>query len=342
MRVSEVGEFGLIDLIQGIIRECRTASDPAWQRLLIGIGDDAAAWEEEGGVVLATTDSLVEGVHFEPNVICWDELGWKALAVNLSDIAAMGGTPLYAMLSLLCPSTLQTNDVATLIRGIGLLASRFGVAVVGGNVASAPLLDVTIALYGSATDRAVMTRSAARAGDLIAVTGNLGGSAGGLAMLKRGLCLDEGTAGELRRRHFRPMPRVVEGPTLASHGIRTAIDISDGLIADLQHVCEASNVGATVELDRVPVHPLVREHFPDHTDLGLYGGEDYELLFTGTQACLDHVRDMLACPVTVIGMIQPNEGPDTVRIIGSHGELKQQERRGWQHFRYGTTGVDVE
>lgn len=341
MRLSEVGEFGLIHLIQEIIKQSSTASDPAWQRLLIGSGDDAAAWQEEGGVVLATTDTLIQGVHFEPDIIAWDELGWKALAVNLSDIAAMGGTPRYAMVSLSCPGDMQTDDVATLVRGMSVLASRFGVALVGGNVASAPLLDITVALYGSASDRTIMTRSAALVGDLIAVTGNVGGSAGGLAMLKRGLSLDEVTRGELRRCHFNPVPRVAEGAILASHGITTAIDISDGLVADLEHVCEASNVGATVELDRVPVHRLVREHFPDHMELALYGGEDYELLFAGTQASVDRVRDSVACPVTVIGSIGRSEPRTRVRIVDSQGKLTWQERRGWDHFRYGSSGVTV-
>jgi thiamine-monophosphate kinase len=340
MRVSEVGEFGLIRLIQEIAEKYKNPSEPSWRKLLVGIGDDVAAWKENDQILLATTDSLIQGVHFEPGVITWEELGWKALAVNLSDIAAMGGRPRYALVCLSCPGHSNVEDISTLFHSMASLASTFGVAVVGGNVASAPLLDVTVTLLGEASGQAILRRSDARAGDLIAVTGHLGGSAAGLAMLKRGLSLEEGVAGELRRAHFHPVPRVPEGCALVSHGIRTGIDVSDGLVADLEHICESSRVRATIELDKVPIHPLVRQHFPDYTDLALYGGEDYELLFTGTEACVGRAKDALDCPVTTIGVISTAEAPE-VRVVDSSGATVSSRRQGWQHFRDETTTAEV-
>ncbi|MCK4964297.1 MAG: thiamine-phosphate kinase, partial [Dehalococcoidia bacterium] len=276
MKVSELGEFGLIELLAKIAGQLKDKS------VLIGIGDDAACWRTEACAQLATSDSLIQDVHFTLSTTTWRELGWKALAVNLSDIAAMGGFPQYALVSLGLPGDIEVASVAELYEGMAELARLFDVSIVGGDSVGAPVVILSLAVVGKAqTTQTVLTRSAAAPGDRIAVTGYLGASAAGLAMLKKGLEFDKETAATLREAHLKPHPRIVEGQALARHGVKAAIDLSDGLVSDLNKLCKASGVGARLFTNQIPVHPVVRRSFGDDSiELALSGGEDYELLFT--------------------------------------------------------------
>jgi len=325
MKVSELGEFGLIELLAGIASRQRDG------RLIIGIGDDAAAWRGDGAVQLATIDSLIEKVHFSLKTTTWEELGWKALAVNLSDIAAMGGAPGYALVSLALPPDTDVDNVTAMYRGMMALAEPSGVAVVGGDTCAAPLVSVTVALFGSAAD-GLLTRSGARPGDQVAVTGYLGSSAAGLEMLTRQLRFDPATGDYLRRAHLRPVPRVAEGQALSARGVRAGIDISDGLLADLGHVAASSGLGARVTAEQVPVHPAVREAFGEQAlEMALGGGEDYELLFTAPAGIMDGTRAALACPVTVIGEMVAGKAGEVCLL--EKGRPRAAGRRGWEHFR---------
>ena len=335
MKVSELGEFGLINLIRSAVRYEGPARTP-WQEVLADIGDDAAAWRSDNHIALATTDTLVQDVHFDTNVITWQELGWKALAVNLSDIAAMGGVPKYALLSLALPGRLEVECISEFADGLVQLASDFSVAIVGGNIAAAPNVVITMTILGSSPSDAILRRSAAHAGDQIAVTGYLGLSAAGLQMLRGGAISNPETSSMLRRAHFQPVPRLKEGRVLIEQGVRTAIDISDGLVADLDHICEASRVSATMRLEEVPVHPVVRANFDNHQELALSGGEDYELLFTADKAIVARVQQALICPVTVIGDIVEQQPPTLVRVVDRRGNTIPYAAGGWQHFRHGT------
>jgi thiamine-monophosphate kinase len=342
MRLSELGEFGLIDLIRSTGSRYKTPCSSTWQEILVGIGDDAAAWQDGSQIQLATTDTLVQDVHFNLNIITWQELGRKALAVNLSDIAAMGGIPKYALLSLALPAQLEVEDVSKLIDGMMRLAAEFEVAVVGGNVAVAPNVVITITVIGSAKGRDLLRRSTASPGQQVAVTGYLGLSAAGLTMLKGKTISDVEASSLLRRSHLDPTPRVKEGQILIEQGVRTAIDISDGLLADLGHICEASGVGATVKLEQVPIHPVVMTNFPSHDDLALSGGEDYELLFTAEEAIVDRVRQALDCPVTVIGNITDGLRPAPVMLVDRDGSTIAYKKGGWNHFKNGIYETDFE
>ena len=328
MRVSDLGEIGLIELLAKIV-------GPAGGDVLVGIGDDAACWRTDASTQLATSDALIQDVHFTLSTTTWRELGWKALAVNLSDIAAMGGVPKYALVSLGLPGDTQVEQVAELYGGMAELARLFDVAIVGGDVVASPLLVLSLAVVGVAQN--TLLRSAAVPGDLIAVTGCLGASAAGLVMLREGLEFDKETAAALREAHLKPYPRVVEGQTLARHGVQAAIDLSDGLVIDLSRLCKMSGVGARLFSDRIPVHPLVRRSFgDDSTNLALSGGEDYELLFTAKGEVIDRVKGLMPCPVTAIGDIVEEEpggvGEGRTKLFDKHGNEVKLEKGGWEHF----------
>ncbi len=333
MKISELGEFGLINLIQGISDKFRNFEQVSWQQLLVGIGDDAAAWQGDNHIQLATTDTLVQDVHFNLDIVTWEELGWKALAVNLSDIAAMGGVPRYALISLACPGDIEIENISKLCYSMAALAAEFGVVIVGGNLASALNLVITITVFGCSRNKSLLKRSAAMPGEQIAVTGHLGTSAAGLETLKGKISLDAETTNTLRKAHLQPMPRVKEGQILVEQGVNSAVDISDGLIADLDHICQASKVNARVNIAQVPIHPLVKANFPNCLELALNGGEDYELLFTARKAIVDQTREALNCPVTVIGDVVKENLPNRITLLDSKGNIAPYKKGGWEHFK---------
>ena len=335
MKVSELGEFGLIDLIRSNIARYEDSERTPWQEVLVGIGDDAAAWRSDTNIQLATTDTLVQDIHFDPGVIGWEELGWKALAVNLSDIAAMGGIPRYALLSLALPGELEVEDISKFASAMARLGREFEVAIVGGNIATAPNIVITVTVIGCSRGKTILKRSTASPGEQIAVTGYLGLSAAGLEMLKNRIILDSEASNLLRRAHLQPVPRVREGQILVEQGVRTAIDISDGLVADLDHICESSKVNAKISIEQVPVHRVVTANFPNHQDLALCGGEDYELLFTADEATVARVAQALTCPVTVIGEITEEQLATRVTAVDGQGNIIPYRRGGWEHFRNG-------
>jgi len=333
MKLCELGEFGLIALIQSITDKLKKKQQASWQQLLVGIGDDAAAWQSNDQIQLATTDTLVQDTHFDLNIVTWEELGWKALAVNLSDIAAMGGIPLYALISLALPKELEVENISQFINGMLPLAEEFGVAIVGGNLTTAPKVVINITIIGCSKDKAILKRSTAMSGEQIAVTGHLGLSAAGLEMLKGKTNLDSETSSILRHGHLHPIPKVREGQILVEQGVKSAIDISDGLVADLDHICESSKVSARVKIAQIPVHPLVKANFSNYEQLALCGGEDYELLFTANKTIIEHVKRALNYPVTVIGDITGEALPNRVTLVDSEGNAIFYERGGWEHFR---------
>lgn len=333
MKLSDLGEFGLIRLISSASARYENSRGTPWQEVLVGIGDDAAAWQGDNRIQLATTDTLVQDVHFDLDIIGWDELGWKALAVNLSDIAAMGGIPKYALLSLALPAHLEVEDISKFIDSLMHTAEEFRVAIVGGNIAAAPNVIITVTIIGHTKGKAMLRRSTASPGEQIAVTGYVGLSAAGLEMLKGKAISDYETANLLRRAHFKPVPRVQEGQVLIDHGVKTAIDVSDGLVADLDHICQSSKVSAEIKIGQLPVHPVVTANFPNYQDLALYGGEDYELLFTADEATIARARQALGCPVTIIGSITREELPTRVTLLDNKGNIIPYRKGGWEHFK---------
>ncbi len=258
-------------------------------QVICGIGDDTAVLgPEEGYDLLWTIDSLIEGVHFDLRYTPLRLLGRKALAVNLSDVAAMGGEPQYALLSLGWPPQRNLQEALELARGMQEMAREYGAALIGGDTVSAPKgLTLSLTVLGRVRPSELLRRDQAQVGDLIYVTGPLGQAAAGLEILRHGLELPEETKKPLLQAFLDPRPEVAAGRILARHHLATSlIDLSDGVASDLYQICLRSHVGAVVEAERVPITPAVREVAvktgKDPLDLALKGGEDYFLLFTGS------------------------------------------------------------
>jgi thiamine-monophosphate kinase len=328
MDASELGEFGLIERLRAALPPAADA------RLLVGIGDDAAAWRSGGGCALATTDTMVAGVHFLPGRVAWRDVGWKALAVNISDIAAMGGTPAFALVTLCLPPDAQVEDIDALYAGLAACAEAYGVTIAGGDIVAAPVFVITVALTGDAAlgadgSPALLRRDGARPGDAIAVTGALGGSAGGLrALLEDAEPAPESAA--LIERHMRPRPRVDAGRAAIAAGVRCGIDISDGLAQDLGHVCRASGVGAELWLPRVPLDPALVARYPaDAQSIAAGGGEDYELILVANEGAIRAAEAALGSPLTIVGRII--EGAGMVHARDEQGR-EVPVTAGWDHL----------
>ncbi|HEV2622742.1 MAG TPA: thiamine-phosphate kinase [Frateuria sp.] len=316
-------EFRLIDRI----RE-RTAQPRGDVRL--GIGDDAALLAVPPGQELAVAiDTLVEGVHF-PLSTAPADVGWKALAVNLSDLAAMGALPAWALLALTLPHA-DAARVDGVAEGFAQLARQHGVALVGGDTTRGPFC-LSVAVHGFVPPGQALTRSGACVGDAVFVTGTLGDAAGGLRLVQGGRPFDPADESHrsLRARLDRPVPRVRAG--LALRGLAHAcIDVSDGLLADLGHVCAASGVGVEVDRGALPLSAALCAVFgeADARKFALSGGDDYELCFTVPPAHIAAVQVTLAdlgCRATRIGRVVEEQGVSLAGI----GPVPHQ--RGWDHF----------
>jgi thiamine-monophosphate kinase len=329
------------DLIKALSREF----GPAPPGIILGIGDDCAAIEVPGPeYLLWTVDTLVEGVHFDLAYTSLSQLGWKSLAVNLSDIAAMGGDPGPALLSLGWPPDRDRGLALEFAAGLAQAAREYGVAVIGGDTVASPEgLIVTVTLTGRVPAAQMLRRAGARIGDLIFVTGPLGEAAAGLDILRRGLNLPPDLKGPLIEAQLRPRPHLRAGRLLAQEGLATAlIDTSDGIATDLYHICQASGVGACLLAAAVPISPLVMAAAPhlgrNPLDLALTGGEDYVLLFTATPAMAARLpeafaRTGLASPLP-LGRIVCG---DRVTLETSAGEMDI-SGQGYDHFRLDLEG----
>lgn len=313
-------EFDLIDIIRA-----RTAAARA--DVTLGIGDDAALLTPPAGHELAVAiDTLVEGVHFSQGTAPAD-IGWKALAVNLSDLAAMGATPAWALLSLTLPHANQAF-VEGFADGFAQLARQHHLALVGGDTTQGPL-SISVAVHGFVPTGQGLLRSGAKVGDSLFVTGTLGDAAA--ALYCRGRTGDDVQA--LRSRLDRPSPRVAAGQALRGLA-HAAIDISDGLLADLAHICHASAKGAVIQAATLPQSSALRAVFDTATarDFALSGGDDYELCFSVPSARMDEViatLSRLGCGATRIGRVV--EG-DAVQVVDEHGNALEPTHRGWEHF----------
>lgn len=276
MDIKELGEFGLI---QEIKKGIELPSG------VTGIGDDCAVLPQKNGLeTLVSTDMLIEGTHFLLDDISPYDLGWKSAAVNISDIAAMGGECIGSFLSFALPKGLQKEWIDEFFRGYKEISAQFSCPLLGGDTTSSPdRLCISVTVLGRSDAGMSRKRCDAREGDLICVTGPLGDAAGGLKLIL-GRCERDDDAQYLIDRHYLPMPRIAQGRLLADAGARAMMDVSDGIGSDLRHILAESGVGAEIDIDRIPLSAQLKRKCAqmgwDATELAISGGEDYELLFT--------------------------------------------------------------
>jgi thiamine-monophosphate kinase len=328
--LQDIGEFGII----ARIRDWMGVSRPG---LVCGIGDDAAVVGNGEKVLLITTDILIEDVHFEWSWTDPFRLGKKALAVNLSDIAAMGGIPKYFLISIGLPKHLSFSFVSLFYRGLKDEARRFGVDLIGGDTSLSPKIIVNICLIGEGKKGNLLFRNGAKVGDDLYVSGTLGDAALGLKVLQ-----DKGLRKKpkgLVERHLSPVPRVALGQALAQKRLASAmIDVSDGILSDIDHILEESGVGARIWEERIPLSRLyrkwVRTYSKNPYQIALNGGEDYELLFTASpiiKARIESLTRSLAIPITHVGKIIPKK--QGFHLISKDGREIPSTRFGFDHFK---------
>ncbi|MBI4495721.1 MAG: thiamine-phosphate kinase [Deltaproteobacteria bacterium] len=332
MELDESGEFGLIARIRK-----RVPDLPA--QVFRGIGDDAAVSSLSPGMdLVSTVDLLIEEVHFD---LCWTSprlLGRKSLSVNVSDLAAMGATPRFALTALALPAKRTGEFLDEFYGGLLEKAAAYQVVLIGGDTSASPeRLFIAVTLLGEGKRKALIYRTGARPGDDLYVTGTLGDARLGLLRRQRGEELDSAEGRFLWERHADPIPRLEQGRLLAARGLaRAMIDLSDGLYADLGHICRESGVGAVVWAELLPLSPALRALAASPEDsrlLALQGGEDYELLFAAPAARAGEIEELgrqWPCGLTRIGRVEP---PSFGLVVRSEGEILDPALfPGYNHF----------
>lgn len=334
MKISEYGgEEALIDLVRSRFSSHETGA------LVRGIGDDAALMKPgRDKYLIATTDLLIEGTHFRRDIIDPYSLGWKATIVNISDIAAMGGLPTFALVSIAIDDV-PTKYFEDIYQGILDACNRFSVKLAGGDTnSSLNLISISVTLLGEVEKDRVILRSTAKPGDAILVTGALGDSRAGLELLtKHGLDKARELAPEEVNRHLRPLARVAEARRAsAAGGVTSGMDISDGLASDLKKLCEASGAGARIYSDKLPVSPMLKKAAnileTSPAILAEVGGEDYELLLTVSPDAVDSVAAaiMSETGIKVARIGEITSGQDIVVVLPD-GSTRPPSRS-WEHF----------
>ncbi len=334
MTLKEIGEFGFIKKIS---RGCLIRPD----NIIKAIGDDAAAFATAPDQLsLITTDLLVERVHFLREAISGFDLGYKSLAVNLSDIAAMGGTAREAFVSIAIPDDCRLDYLEAVYSGIKDLAAEFDVNVLGGDTTrSKKDLIINIVVQGIVSKEELLCRDAARAGDVIFSTGFLGDSKAGLHLILNQIDADTEPLAALLKAHLVPQPHLPEGRFLACQpGVHAAIDTSDGLSSDLAHIAEESRVGARLYAEKIPISPNLKDFCTrfdfDPINYALSGGEDYTLLCTIAPQNADKIahdfEKEFKRPLFAIGEITAKK---QIEVVYAGGETKPLPPTGWDHFK---------
>jgi thiamine-monophosphate kinase len=335
MDIGGIGEFSLI----ASIRQRMEGRYPP--EVARGIGDDCAVLRPQAGMEwVITTDTQVEDVHFRRAWLTPYQIGWRSMAVNLSDIAAMGAQPFGALAALTLPAATEVEFFNQLLDGVCDLGLRFNCPLIGGNLARDPAhLSLTLTVLGHVPLGTAVLRGGARPGDEIWVSGRLGGAAAGLRTLLQTVPLADAVRTALRQRYAQPQPRVGEGIFLQASGCLTSmIDLSDGLAGDLGHLCEESGVGAQIVADALPLQAGVREvaaaQGEDAIELALRGGEDFELCYTAFPGTVipmvDQFRAQFDTELTRVGTITAERALQLVQADGSKMPLSPQA---FDHFQ---------
>ena len=331
--LDALGEFPLI------ARIVERLGDTIAADILVPSGDDAAAWlESTPGVTIATIDAMTEGTHWRSDTMSMVDVGWRTVAANVSDLAAMGATPAYLLVAASLGPTLTLDDLDGFVDGLADSCRAHSVRIAGGDIVRGSATMFSIAAYGrvdlspeTTEDLPLLRRSSARVGDAIAISGHPGASASGLALIEAGRAA-EPEAVPLFAAHRRPRARTTLGLAAVRAGVRCAIDVSDGLLQDLDHVAHQSKVGIELDCVALPLHPAARTLLGDTAalDLALGGGEDFELLLVGPKDALQSLHTSQV-PVTVIGRAVAEHAGTTV-ALDAQGTAYEPVRRGWDQL----------
>ncbi len=327
MNIDQIGEFGLINLIKNRI----LSKD---NRVLVNIGDDAAVVKpSKDKLLIFTTDTLMEKVHFDLRYSTFEQVGWKAMVANLSDIAAMGGLPKFALVTMGLPKSISVEKVISIYNGMTAIAKRYNCKIIGGDTFFSPKgIFISITLLGEVEKKFLVKRSGAKKGDLICVTGDLGEAQAGLEFLKK----NPRKKSRLVKKHLNPFPRIDEARTLVKNlKISSMIDISDGLSSELFHLTEESNLGAIIYEEKIPISlncikagDLLRK---SPLLWALSSGEEYELLFTISRKELPNLEKVKKkIKVSVIGKMVDKK--ETVMLQEKSGKRRKLRKMGFKHF----------
>lgn len=330
--IKELGEAALIERVAERVRAAG-ADRPPHGCAVIGIGDDAAAWRPNG-LQVVTTDAMVEGVHFRPSTSSWADIGWKAWVSNVSDVAAMGAEPVAGLAALGLPPSLPLAAFDALYDGLLEACAAYGTGMLGGDVTASPTAFVSVTMTGTIADAggSPLARSAGRPGDALGVTGPLGASRGGLLLLERGAAPDNAARQALTRAHRRPSARVDAGLALRRLGVRCAMDVSDGLAADVRKLARASGLAARVETERVPAAPALTQEFGGGAlRLAVEGGEDYELLFAAPPEVAEAAVAALPGSAVIGALVEG--APGAAAFLDAQGAPAAWDAAGWEHLR---------
>jgi len=310
-KIKDIGEFGLIN---------RIAKKSKNKEILVGIGDDAAVIKAKELQVL-TTDCLVEGDHFRREWFTPKQIGMKAIEINVSDVAAMGANPKYVLVSLALPGELEVEFVEELYKGMRKVCDKYNIEIIGGNITHCQIIVISITLTGQVSQKNLSLRSGAKPGDSIFVTGNIGKGRAGLRLFQENLKGYE----KVRKSYLEPKAQYKKSYLISSI-VTSMIDISDGLAPEIKHICDKSKCGAIIYKDKIPmseeVRSIAKELDEDEYDYALYGGEDFELVYTVSKNNLNKINGYL------VGEITKEKGLK----LSQNGVLKNITKKGYDHF----------
>ncbi|MBW2989141.1 thiamine-phosphate kinase [Candidatus Woesearchaeota archaeon] len=312
MKLSQIGEFGIIDRIYKPVRD---------KDVIKGIGDDCAVLRMGGKTIVITTDTIVDGDHFSLRYFSPEQAGMKAIEINVSDIGSMGGIPKYALVSLVLPKDLDVKVIDGIYRGMRKSCRKHGAEIIGGNITHGKQLTIDIDMIGEVKKENLCLRGDAKPGDFILVTGDLGSSTAGLNLFLKGVKGFE----SVKKKHLEPKAKLHKVRPFLKH-INAMIDISDGLASEVTHICEQSRTGAIIFKDNIPIKDDTRmaaeKAGKDALDYALYGGEDFELAFTVSEENLGKAKGFL------VGEITKRKGV----YLYSNGKEEKVKKRGYDHF----------
>lgn len=312
MKIKDIGEFELIDKI---------AKKPRDKNILVGIGDDAAVIKQEKGLQVLTTDCLVEGDHFRREWFSPFQIGMKAVEINISDIASMGAIPKYVLVSFALPNDLEVDFVENIYKGMWKSCDKYNIEIIGGNMTHSEKIVISITLIGEVDNKNLALRSGAKPGDLIFVSGHLGNGRAGLRIFQEEIKGFE----NVKKGYLEPKAQLKTALKLSQY-VNSMIDISDGLAPEIRHICNESKCGAIIYKDKIPISEEVRGAAKrlneDPYDYALFGGEDFELVYTVSKKNIENINGFLVGEIT-----RKNDF-----LLSNKGKEKKLTKNGYDHF----------